>query len=156
MKPGFLAYIFLVLLISCVTQDICDEDNQSELVVRFKTGSLTSAADTIISGVTVYGIREGKSDSLLYDAASVSRILLPLDPAHGESRFVCRIDDRSDTIGISHDNEAYLISYTCGFAMMFNLRDIHHTTQVISHAEVIESQVDAELLKDEEHIWIFF
>jgi|GEM_PF-1004711 len=156
MKPGLLTNLLLVLLISCVTQDICDEDNQSELVVKFKTGSLTNAADTIIADVTVYGIREGKTDSLLYDAASVSRILLPLDPGHGASHFVCRINDQSDTIGIGHDNEAYLISYTCGFAMMFHIREIHHTTHVISHAEVIESQVDAELLKDEEHIWIFF
>lgn len=156
MKSGLPATIFMVLLMSCVTQDICDENNHSELVVRFKTGTLDHPEDTIVSGVTAFGIREGQPKSLLYDSASVSRIILPMDPNHNESRFVMTVGDRSDTIGITHDNEAYLISYTCGFAMLFNIRNIYHTAHMITDVDLINAQVDAELLQDEEHIWIFF
>jgi len=156
MKSGLPAIIFLVLVISCVTQDICDENDQSELVARFKNGTLTNPDDTIVSGVTVYGIREGQSDSLLYDSATLSRIILPLDPGHGESRFVMTFEENADTVRILHDNEAYLLSYTCGFAMLFNIRSIQHTSHVIRDVELLKVQVDAELLQDEEHIWIFF
>lgn len=147
---------FLILLLSCVTQELCDDDNQSELVARCKTGTLANPADTLVSGVTVHGIREGRNDSLLYDSASLSRIILPLDPNHDRSRFVITVNDRSDTLEIIHDNEAYLISYECGFAMLFDLRDIHHSSHAIMDVELINTRVDAELLQDEEHIWIFF
>ena len=153
---GVAGLLLLVLFFSCTPQETCDEDTQSVLLARFSTGSADSPADTTMGGVTVYGIMEGKSDSLLVDSASVSRLLLPLDPGHGESRFVLRAGQQSDTLVIRHENTAYLISYSCGFGMLFTLREIGHTTHLIRGVEVINEQVDAELLKDEAHIRIFF
>jgi len=153
---GAAGLLLLVLFFSCTPQDTCDEDTQSVLVARFVTGEAGSPADTIVGGVTVYGIREGKSDSLLVDSASVARLLLPLDPGHGESRFVVRTGQQADTLVIWHENTAYLISYACGFGMLFTLREIGHTMHLIRGVDVINEQVDAELLKDEAHIRIFF
>jgi hypothetical protein len=156
MKPGFALTALLVLLVSCVTQDICDENDQSALVARFKTGPPDNPVDTVVDGVTIYGIGQGQSYSLLYDSASVSRIVFPLDPAHDSTRFVIMVNKRADTLGISHDNDAYLISYNCGFAMRFHIRSIHHTSHLIRDVKPVNMEVDAELLQDETHIWIFF
>lgn len=153
---GVAGLLLLVLFFSCTPQETCDGDTQSVLVARFGTGETGSPADTTVGGVTVYGIREGKSDSLLVDSASVSRLQLPLDPGHGESRFVLRAGQQSDTLVIRHGNTAYLISYACGFGMLFTLQEIGHTMHLIRAVEVINEQVDAELLKDEAHIRIFF
>lgn len=156
MKIGLLPFFSLVLLISCTTLDICDDDNQSELVARFKTIESTIISDTIMSGVTIHGIREGQSDSLLYDSVSVSGILLPLDPNHEQSRFVLNMNEQKDTLVVTHRNEVYMISYTCGFATLFNLENIDHTSMMIKNIEIIDPVVDAELVQDEEHIWIYY
>ncbi|MFO7935692.1 MAG: DUF6452 family protein [Bacteroidales bacterium] len=156
MKTGFPFILIMVLMISCVTRDICDQSNQSELIARFKKGTLNNPEDTLVPGVSVYGLRQGMSDSLLYDSVTASRLILPLDPRHGESRFVMNIGEQQDTLEIVHDNDAYLISYDCGFGMLFNLRNIQHTGHVIRDVELINAQVDAEFLQDEEHIWIFY
>mgnify|MGYP006278206105 FL=1 len=156
MKTGFPFILILVLMISCVTRDICDQSNQSELIARFKKGTLNNPEDTLVPGVSVYGLRQGMSDSLLYDSVTTSRLILPLDPHHRESRFMMIFQGQSDTIGIVHDNDAYMISYDCGFAMLFDLRNVWHTGHVIRDVELINTQVDAEFLQDEEHIWIFY
>ena len=60
MRIALLISFSLSLLASCTTQDVCDDNNQSILVARFKTIESDVVSDTIVSGVTVYGIREGK------------------------------------------------------------------------------------------------
>ena len=156
MKIGLLPFFFLVLLVSCATEEVCDEDSQSELVVRFKTIESTIISDTIMSDVTIHGIREGQSDSLLYDSVSASRILLPLDPNHEQSRFVLNMNEHNDTLMVTHSNEVYMISYTCGFATLFTLENIDYYSLIIKDIEIIAPMVDAALEQNEEHIWIYY
>ncbi|MCK5136932.1 MAG: hypothetical protein KAR19_14190 [Bacteroidales bacterium] len=156
MKIGLLPFLLLVLQVSCITQEICDDDSQSELVARFKTIESTITSDTIMSDVSIHGIREGQSDSLLYDSVSTSIILLPLDPNLEQSRFVLNMNKQNDTLVVTHRNEVYLISYTCGFATLFNLENIGYTSLMIKDIEIKDSIVDTELLQDEEHIWIYY
>ena len=61
MKHVVLLLTLLLLLTSCATQVVCDDDDQSYMVARFKTLALEdgSVRDTIISGMSIYGIREG-------------------------------------------------------------------------------------------------
>jgi hypothetical protein len=156
MKIGVLCSLMMISLLSCSTQEICDTDNQSELVARFKTIREDNPRDTTLNGVTIYGIRPGKVDSLLYGAETAARIVLPLDPNQRFSTFVLDYDSRQDTLTINHNTEYYLISYTCGFAAMFTLADPEHTGHIIKGVEIINGVIDAEMQQNEEHIWIYF
>ena len=156
MKKGLFAIFLMVLVISCTTRDICDENNQSELVARFKVDLGETASDTVLTGVSVYGVRGGEVFSLLYDSVTASRIVLPLDPSQASSTFIIDFSGRNDTLTIHHNTEYYLISYTCGFAAMFTLEEIERTGNVIRGDEIIKAVIDAELEQNEEHIWLFF
>ena len=156
MRIGLLISFSLLLLTSCTTQDVCDDDNQSKLVARFKTIESDTVSDTIVSGVTIYGIREGQTDSLLYDSSTTSEILLPLDPNLDFTRFVLSVNEQSDTLRFTYTTEFYLLSYTCGFAALFNLDSVRHSHLMIQDLEIINSVIDAELEENEEHLWIYF
>jgi len=148
--------ILLLFIASCATQDICDDDSQSYLVVRFKTLEEGNITDTIMGGMSIYGIREGKADSLLYDSLSVSVVELPLDPNNESSQFVLSNELRQDTLLLSYTSEAYLISYSCGFASRFTLEQFSNNGSWVSDMEMIEGEIDAELETNEEHLWIYF
>jgi hypothetical protein len=153
-----LVYLLTLLLFiaSCGTQDICDDDSQSLLVARFKTLEDDAIADTTMEAISIYGIREGKADSLLYDSQSMSRVELPLDPNQNFSHFVLSNDISQDTLQITYSSEAYLISYTCGFAARFTLDQFTNSGSWISDMVLIEGEIDAELESNEEHLWIYF
>jgi hypothetical protein len=156
MRKGLFALFLMVSVISCTTREICDESNQSELVARFKVDHGEMVSDTVLTGVSAYGIRTGEVFTLLYDSVNASRIVLPLDPSQVSSTFVIDFSGRSDTLTIHHNTEYYLISYNCGFAAMFTLEDIESTRHVIRGDEIIKEVIDAELEQNEEHIWLFF
>jgi len=153
-----LLFTFFVLLFSCVTNEICDDNPNSELIVRFKHTVDLSTVDTIISGVSLYGIREGKSDSLLYSSDSTSRVVLPLDPHHSYSRFVMSINEESDTLYIGHNTGFYLMSYTCGYAAIFTLDpdSILHGNKLFYDWEIRDGVIDAYSEQDDEHLWLYF
>jgi hypothetical protein len=156
MRIKLVLFLPLLMLISCTTYEVCDIDTQSELVAGFKTIESGAVTDTIVSGVTVFGIREGQSDSLLYDSITTKQILLPLDPHHDFSRFVLHVNEQTDTLRVIHTTESYLISYTCGFGSLFTLDNVSYSNLMIQNLEIINSVIDAELEQNEEHLWIYF
>lgn len=156
MKNGLLLLLILALITACATQEICDNDNQSELVARFKTTGELGTTDTILSHVSVYGIRPDRPDSMIVSDNELSRLVLPLNPNASFSTFVLDVNGASDTLRINHYTEYYLISYTCGFAALFTLENLEHTSGLIRDTEIIQPVVDAELELNEEHIWIYF
>ena len=157
MKIRLLPFFFLFLIISCTTLEVCDDNYDSLLVIKFKTlDSEELIVDTIVSDVTLYGIREGKSDSLLYNVESTSWLELPLDPHHTFSRFVLNIEEKSDTLHMVHSTGYYLISYTCGYGALFNLDSMIYGGTMFYGDTIINSVIDAELEQYEEHIWIYF
>lgn len=156
MKYMVLPLTVLLLITSCATQEICDDDNQAILVARFKTMNGGVSRDTIMGGMTIYGIREGKTDSLLYDSTSVGKVQWPLDPNNALTRIVFTNQIRSDTLSLSHSSEVYLINYTCGFASRFTLEQIAVSGSWMMDVEFKDAEIDAELTTDEEHLWIYF
>jgi len=148
--------VILLLLISCSVQEICDDDYQPEVILRLKTVEESIVRDSIVAGVTFYGVREGKPDSLIYDSASLSRVSLPLDPGHSHSAFIMEWNQQKDTIQINHLNESYLISYTCGFSSVFTIENVHFSGNRIVNADIIQAEVISEEETNEEHIWIYF
>jgi len=146
----------LLLITSCATQEICDDDNQAILVARFRTMNGGGSRDTIMAGMTIYGIREGKTDSLLYDLTSTGKVQLPLDPNSEVTRFVFTNQIQIDTLSLSHSSEVYLINYTCGFASRFTLEQSTASGSWMMDVELKDAKIDAELTTDEEHLWIYF
>ena len=139
----------------CVTVEVCEEEYVSELAARFKTMKEGVAADTTVSELSLYGIREGKSDSLLLDALPASGFLVPLDPHHDFSSFVLQMDTLRDTLHVHYAHEVYLISYGCGFASLFTLNQLETHTGLIKNDSIISPMIDAEYEDNEEHIWLF-
>lgn len=156
MKHVVLLLTLLLLLTSCANQEVCDDDDQSYMVARFKILEDGSVRDTIMSGMSIYGIREGKADSLLYDSISMSKAELPLDPNNDISRFVLSNGISIDTLFLTHSSEVYLINYTCGFASRFTLEQYTSARDWIKDLELRDGKIDAELETDEEHLWIYF
>jgi hypothetical protein len=121
MKYMALPISLLLLFFSCATQEVCNDDNQSYLVATFRTKADGEERDTTVAGMSIYGIREGKPDSLLYDPISKSQVDLPLDPNSDTTSFVFSNATQQDTLVLTHSSEIYLISYDCGFASRFSL-----------------------------------
>lgn len=155
MKARLLIFCTIFLGMACSTQELCDDSSASELVTRLKSVKDNTVYDTLTPGVSLYGIRAGMSDSLIYDSITTSSIVAPLDPHHDFSTFVLMIGDKSDTLRITHRMESYLVSYTCGFANLFTLEEISYGGDIILGDTVIEEMIDAELEDDEEHLWIY-
>jgi hypothetical protein len=156
MKTRTILWLLLPLAVSCTPLDICSETGQSELVARFKQADSPDGADTTLTGLTLFGLKELRSDSLLYDSIAASRIVLPLDPAAGSSRFILTTGTKTDTLTITHSNQYYLVSYNCGFATLFTIGPVRFSGTMINRVEVITAEVDAEMVQNEEHLWIYF
>jgi hypothetical protein len=149
-------FIFICIFIAgCVSVEVCDEEYVSELVARFKTEKDGEPADTTVNALTLYGIREGLSDSLLYDSASVSGFTVPLDPQHDFSSFVMQIDTLRDTLHVYYAHEIYLVSYACGFASLFTLDHLETVSGLILKDTIISTMIDAAYENNEEHIWLY-
>lgn len=155
MKSRILLFIISILISSCITVEICDDSSESELVARFKTMKEGVASDSTVPDLTLYGVREGLADSLLYNALSTSGFVVPLNPHHDFSRFILQIGDQTDTLVLHHHHEIYMISYTCGFGNLFTIDNIEPSSGMIKSDTIIEEMVDAEYEEDEEHIWLY-
>lgn len=154
MKFRFL-FLFIFLAAGCVSVEVCEDEYVSELVASFVSEEDGEVSDSTVSALTLYGIREGLSDSLLYDSISASGFVVPLDPHNDVSRFVLQIDTLIDTLSVYHDHEVYMISYNCGFASMFTLDQIETSGGAILKDTIINEMIDAEYESDEEHIWLY-
>ena len=155
-KPFLYTVLLLLALSSCNTLNICDDDSQSYLACRFRTLEDGEIRDTTLEGLSIYGIREGSRFGLLYDSASPNKVWLPLDPLQGKTDFVFSAAGKTDTLRIIHQSEAYLISYDCGFAARFVLKNFQWGERLIKDVALQTADVDAERLLDEAHVWIYF
>ena len=157
MRSRILFVIISILVTGCISVEICDDDNNSVMVAKFMTMKDELPADSTVASLSVYGIREGRPDSLLYNnQPSVNAFDLPLDPHHGYSRFVLQVDTLTDTLELIHTQEMYMISYDCGFGNVFTLdNNIGFSSGLIKSAEIIDETVDALTEEDDVHIWLF-
>ena len=156
MKYMALPLSLLLLITSCATQEVCDDDNQAYLFAQFRTEGDGGERDTTMVGMTIYGIREGRPDSLLYDSTSMSKAQLPLDPNNDITSFVFSNAVEQDTLVLTHSSEIYLISYDCGFASRFSLVEYTASGNWLKEIVLRYGEIDATLETDEEHLRIYF
>ena len=157
MRSRIIIFIISILVTSCISVEICDDDNNSYLVAKFMTLIDEVPADSTVSSMSLYGIREGRPDSLLYNnQPNINTFEVPLDPHHDFTRFVVQVDTLTDTLELMHSQELYMISYDCGFGNLFTLDDnIGISSGLIKSAEIKDYKVDAETQEDDVHIWLF-
>lgn len=149
-------FIAVLLIISCSTQEVCEEDLTPAAITTFHTYQDEVLRDTILSGISLYGIRENQPDGLIYDSVTAAKIYLPLNPNSDQSTFVMTVNEVVDTIRISHTSTVYLISFTCGFANDFSMTEIAFTKNSIKDIELVKEYVNAEETDDEEHLKFYF
>jgi len=155
MRSRVIIFIISIFITSCISVEICDDDNNSTLVANFMTMKDEVPADSTVASLSVYGIREGQPDSLLYNQVPTNTFEVPLDPHHDFTRFVVQVDTLRDTLELMHTQELYMISYDCGFGNLFTLENIGISSGVIKSAEMKDETVDAETQEDDVHIWLF-
>jgi hypothetical protein len=156
MHSRILFVIISILVTGCISVEICDDDNNSVMVAKFMTMKDDLPADSTVASLSLYGIREGRPDSLLYNnQPSVNAFEVPLDPHHDFSRFALEVDGQTDTLELMHTQELYLISYDCGFGNVFSLENFAISSGLIKSAEIKDEIVDAETEVDDVHIWLF-
>ena len=155
MRSRILFVIISILVTGCISVEICDDDNNSVMVAKFMTMKDELPADTTVASLSLYGIREGRPDSLLYNQQSTNAFEVPLDPHHDFTRFVLQLGEQTDTLELNHHQELYMISYDCGFGNMFTLESIAYRSGMIKNAEIKDEIVDAETEEDDVHIWLF-
>jgi len=156
MRSRVIIFIISILITSCISVEICDDDNNSTLVANFMTLIDEVPSDSTVASLSVYGIREGRPDSLLYNQDATNTFEVPLDPHHNFTRFVVQVDTLADTLELMHTQELYMISYDCGFGNLFTLEDpIGISSGLIKSAEIKDNKVDAETKTDDVHIWLF-
>lgn len=156
MRIARILFLIPVMVYACTTQEVCEKDLKAEAIATFKTLHNGLASDTVLSGVSLYGIRNNLNDSLLYDSVRVSKVYLPLNPNQEWSIFVLRIQNIIDTIHIYHSSTAYLVSYTCGFSSNFEISSVHSTRNNIKNVELINNEVYAEENEITEHFRLYF
>lgn len=156
MRSRILLFIISIIAASCVTVEVCDDDSDSLLVTKFKTLKDENPADSAVTDLSIYGIREGKSDSLISTSAtSTSSFEVPLNPHQDFSSYLLQIGDQFDTLVVTHHQEIYMISYTCGFGNLFTLENVENSNGMIKSYTIVEDMVDAANEEDEEHIWLY-
>ncbi len=156
MHSRILLFILSILATSCISVEICDDDNNSVMVVKFMTMIDEVPADSTVASLSLYGIREGRPDSMLYNMEPTNTFEVALDPHNDFTRFVLLINEQTDTLELMHTQELYMISYDCGFGNLFTLEDnIGISSGLIKSAEIKDETVDAETQEDDVHIWLF-
>ena len=155
MHSRILIFIIFILITSCISVEICDDDDNSVMVAKFMTLKDELPADSTVASLSLYGIREGRPDSLLYNQDPTNNFQVPLDLHHDFTRFVLQINEQTDTLELMHTQDLYMISYDCGFGNLFTIENIGTSSGVIKSAEIKDDKVDAETKEDDVHIWLF-
>ena len=156
MHSRILIFIISILITSCISVEICDDDNNSVMVAKFMTLKEELPTDSTIASLSLYGIRDGRPDSLLYNnQLATNTFEVPLNPHHDITRFVLQINEQTDTLELMHTKELYMISYDCGFGNLFTIENIGISSGLIKSAEIKDEKVDAETEQDDVHIWLF-
>lgn len=149
----FLGSLLLLGLVSCQTDEVCEEAASNPLRMGFylpviENGSLQAYT---IDSLTVYG--SGRPDSLIYNnTKNVRTIEVPVDPTSGRTGFVLIFPDNViDTLWVDCTHHLTFISAECGFRMRPEIMQVVHTTNRISTFQISQNQVTQSF---EEHIKI--
>jgi len=146
----FLFFVFAVVFLSCNINRPCDEQIRFPVNSSFYSYYDEELRDTILENITVYGI--GREDSLLYDMDTTSLVSYRLSPYIDTTEIVIVFGTLYDTLSFYYSRELRMISPECGFAFLFDIREISNTTNFIDSISLIDPKLEE---IEAEHLQIF-
>lgn len=145
---GFLVLAFVCL--SCNINRPCDEQVRFPVNTGFYNISDEEMRDTILEDITVYGI--GREDSLLYDQDTTNAINFRLSPYDDTTKIVIVYGTVHDTLTFYYSRELRMISPECGFAFLFDIKELSNTRNFIDSVSLINPTLEE---IETEHLQIF-
>lgn len=145
--------MFLVLVFFCFSCNInrpCDEQVRFPVNTGFYNIYDEEMKDTILENITVYGI--GREDSLLYDQDTTRLISFRLSPYVDTTEIVIAFGLLYDTLTFYYSRELRMISPECGFAFLFDIRELNKTSNFIDSVSLIDPKLED---IEAEHLQIF-
>jgi len=130
----FLFITGLLFFSACRDKPTCVDRDTSLVKISF-VGEDGLAKDIIINSVSATGDNNGFPE---YEDDTLSRLVLPLNPAARSVTFILERPTGKDTIGLSYDVVAQLISPECGLDAAFSNLD---TTRITFEQAVIVSKI---------------
>jgi hypothetical protein len=126
----------MIYLISCGDEPTCVDTDTSLIKIAF-LGEDGKAKNIIINSLTAIGNEAGFPE---FTNDTTSRISLPLNPGARNTTFILFQPTKTDTIGLSYDVVAKLISPECGLDASFSKLDTTFTT--FTKLVIVESIID--------------
>ena len=150
--PGKI-FVFLTLVSICLSCNInrpCDEQIRFPVNTGFYYISDEEVKDTILEDITVFGI--GREDSLLYDRDTTNAISYRLSPYVNATEIVIVFGSLYDTLTFDYSRELRMVSPECGFAFLFDIRELSNTSNFIDSISLIDPKLEE---IETEHLKIF-
>ena len=150
--PGKI-FVFLVLVSVCLSCNInrpCDEQVRFPVNTGFYYIIDEEAIDTILEDITVFGI--GREDSLLYDQDTTNFISFRPSPYVDITEIVIVYGPLYDTLTFNYSRELRMISPECGFAFLFDIKELNNTSNFIDSVSLIDPKLEG---IETEHLQIF-
>ena len=134
LRSFFILLSGLLVLSSCGDEPTCVDRDTSLVKIDF-VGEDGLTKDIIINSLSAIGENDGFPE---YLDDTLSTLVLPLNPGARSTTFIINQPTSIDTIGLSYDVVAQLISPECGLDAAFSNLD---TTRITFPAAVIISRV---------------
>lgn len=139
-----------VIINSCAFEKGCDEQVDFPVNTTFYYEREGIENDTILEGVSLFGV--GREDSLLFDKDTVSSISFRLSPFADHTEMVLIYGVLKDTLGFDYGREMKMISPSCGFAYLFDVNNIVYTGNFIDSVYLTDPKLES---FEAEHLKIF-
>lgn len=135
----FIVVIGLLIFSACGDEATC-VDRETSLVKIDFVDEDGLAKDIILNSLSSEGSNDGFPE---YQDDTLSRLVLPLNPGSRTSTFILTQPTRTDTIGLSYDVVAQLISPECGLDAAFSNLDTTHISfeKVVIISGIINEQI---------------
>jgi len=146
-------FIFMVLVSVCLSCNFnrpCDEQVRFPVNTGFYYISDEELKDTILEDITVFGI--GREDSLLYDQDTINAISFRLSPYVDTTEIVIVFGPLYDTLTFYYSRELRMVSPECGFAFLFDIKELSNTKNFIDSISLIDPKLEE---IETEHLQIF-
>ena len=127
-------YLICILIMATDCKEVYEAPPQALLLASFANSTTSNDMNSII---TAQGIG---LDSLLYNEASMSDMLLPLT-INDTTRYIVWFDSKSDSIIFVHETTQKYASMESGFYFEYKLKSIRFTQNRIDSVRIIDSLV---------------
>lgn len=152
-------FLFLLLLSSCMNEEICEDVTTVPVRIGFYFDDQTQDQPVLLAfdSLKIKGLG---NDSIIYDYQyNVSRIELPLNSNAGSSVFLIYYPASPeiahlvvDTLRLYYEVKPTLISMECGFVSFFELTEVTHSRLLMDSISIEETSI---INNFDEHIKIF-